>query len=35
VTRTEAATGAGLSLHQQRTAVRVAAIPADLFEAAV
>lgn len=34
-TRTEAATGAGLSEHQRKTALRVAAIPAPEFDAAV
>lgn len=34
-TRTEAAEEAGLSLHQQRTAMRVAEVPADEFEAAI
>ena len=31
-TRTEAASEAGLSTHQQRTAIRVANVPADVFE---
>jgi hypothetical protein len=35
LTRTEAAEQAGMSLHQQRTAVRVANVPADQFEQAV
>lgn len=35
VTRTSAATDAGLSERQRRTALRVAAVPADEFEAAV
>ena len=32
VTRTEAATEAGLSEHQRKQALRVAAVPGDLFE---
>jgi hypothetical protein len=34
-TRTEAATDAGLSEHQRKTALRVAAVSADEFEAAI
>ena len=34
LTRTEAAEQAGLSLHQQRIAVRVANVPAEQFESA-
>ena len=35
LTRTEAAEQAGLSLHQHRTAVRVANVPAEQFDAAI
>lgn len=35
LTQRHAAAEAGMSLHQQRTAVRVANVPADAFEAAV
>lgn len=34
-TQREAAAAAGMSIHQERTAVRVAAVPAERFEAAV
>jgi hypothetical protein len=35
VTRTQAATDTGLSAHQRKTALRVAGIPPDEFEAAI